>query len=97
MQPNQEWTEGQDATIRRMRMDGRSWDDIAETMRLHRSAVIGRACRIGAADRSRTNMRGADDPWRGPLPAGHPRSWGALTEGTSLEGVPYPLYAYRIH
>lgn len=28
---------------------------------------------------------------REPLPPGHPVSWGALTAGTLLEGVPYPL------
>ena len=26
-----------------------------------------------------------------PLPAGHPRSWGAINAGTLLEGTPYPL------
>lgn len=27
---------------------------------------------------------------RYPLPAGHPITWGALIEGTSLEGLEYP-------
>jgi hypothetical protein len=26
---------------------------------------------------------------RGPLPAGHPDTWGLLTAGTVLEGAPY--------
>ena len=27
---------------------------------------------------------------RPPLPAGHPVSWGAITRGTVLDGVPWP-------
>jgi hypothetical protein len=30
-------------------------------------------------------------PERPPLPAGHPASWGAITQGTLLEGAPYPF------
>ncbi len=42
---------------------------------------------------------GSREPWdeamrnRPPLPAGHPLSWGLLTNGTSIEGAPYP---YRV-
>lgn len=31
---------------------------------------------------------GRDD--RGPLPPGHPLSWGAITEGTVLQDAAYP-------
>jgi hypothetical protein len=34
---------------------------------------------------------GMEDMDRPPLPAGHPVSWGVLTENTVLEGVAYPL------
>ena len=27
---------------------------------------------------------------RPPLPAGHPESWGLITQGTCLDGVPWP-------
>ena len=27
---------------------------------------------------------------RPPLPAGHPESWGAITRGTVLDGIPWP-------
>ena len=33
--------------------------------------------------------RGRPDT-RQPLPAGHPESWGLITRGTCLEGVPWP-------
>jgi hypothetical protein len=30
---------------------------------------------------------------RQPLPAGHPDTWGLITRGTCLEGMPWPGYA----
>lgn len=36
-----------------------------------------------------TGRPSADD--RPALPAGHPVSWGAITSGTVLDGVAYPL------
>jgi hypothetical protein len=33
--------------------------------------------------------RGSSEAGRGALPAGHPLSWGPLTAGTVLDGIPY--------
>ncbi len=33
------------------------------------------------------------DQERDPLPAGHPATWGLLTNGTCLEGAPYVIPA----
>jgi hypothetical protein len=67
----------------------------------HRPRRIGlrpSLCRAEARDRGERSERAPrefvpppEDPARGPLPAGHPRSWGVLTAGTVLEDTPYPL------
>ena len=78
------WTDAQDATIKRLRTEGATWDIIATLLHLTRWTVIERGRRIGARPPP------SDDPDREPLPAGHPRSWDILVRGTCLEGVPYP-------
>lgn len=32
---------------------------------------------------------------RGPLPPGHPLSWGAITDGTVLAGADYPYPVFQ--
>jgi len=85
------WTDAQDTQIRRLRSEGASWDAIAATLGLSRWTVIERGRRIGARPPPREFVPPPEDPGREPLPAGHPRSWGVITDGTVLEGVPYPL------
>ncbi|MBN8874089.1 MAG: AsnC family protein [Rhodospirillales bacterium] len=86
-----EWTQAQDLQIRRMRAEGASWDAIAAVLGITRWTVIERGRRIGAR-RPPPDFRPApESPSRDPLPAGHPRSWGVLTQGTVLEGTPYPM------
>lgn len=46
------------------------------------SQLIRICGRPGAADRP-------------PLPAGHPISWGMLTDGTALDGADYPFPVFR--
>jgi hypothetical protein len=86
-----EWTDAQDLTIRRMRVEGSTWDSIAATLGISRYTTIQRGRRIGAVRPPADFIPAPEDPRREPLPAGHPRSWGAITDGTLLEGAAYPL------
>jgi len=87
------WSPAQDMQIRRRRIEGASWETIAAELALPPRDVAARGHRLGAA-RSRT-PGAAQDALREPLPAGHPDSWGALTAGTVLQGLPYPLPFFR--
>ena len=85
------WTAAQDMQIRRLRMEGASWDSIAAVLSLSRWTVIDRGRRIGARPPPHEFVPPPEDPGRDPLPAGHRRTWGALIEGTVLADTPYPL------
>jgi hypothetical protein len=86
-----EWTDAQDAQLRRLRAEGATWDGIAAVLGLTRWAAMDRGRRIGARLPPPDFVRPPEDPAREPLPAGHPRSWDAINAGTVLEGSPYPL------
>jgi hypothetical protein len=88
------WTNAQDTRIRQLRSEGATWDKIADELRLARSAVIERGRRIGARPPPPEFVTPLDDPDRGPLPAGHPRTWGAINAGTVLADAPYPTPDY---
>ena len=85
------WTDAQDTQIRRLRMEGASWDMIATILGLARWTTIERGRHIGARPPPREFVSPPEDPARDPLPAGHPRTWNVLTVGTVLENTPYPL------
>jgi hypothetical protein len=85
------WTDAQDSQIRRLRMEGASWDTIATILNLTRWTVIDRGRRIGAQRPPRDFIPPPEDPGRDPLPAGHPRSWGVITAGSVLEDEVYPM------
>jgi hypothetical protein len=85
------WTNAQDSQIKRLRLEGASWDTIAAILGIARWTVIDRGRRIGAQRPPLNFKPPPEDPGRDPLPAGHPRSWGVITTGSVLEGVPYPL------
>ena len=85
------WTDAQDSTIRRLRAEGATWDTIAAVLRLTRWTVIERGRRIGARPPPTDFIPPPDDPNRDALPAGHPRSWDVLVQGSCLEGHPYPV------
>ncbi len=85
-----QWSEGADRTICQMRADGATWADIGRRLRMSRNTVIERGRRLRASAPAR---RGApkpeveplEDPNREPLCAGHPRTWGLLSD------APYPI------
>lgn len=83
------WTEGQDTQIRRLRTEGADWDLIAQVLGLSRWAVLERGRRLGVSRRPAQGQAAPDEQERPPLAAGHPDSWGAITRGTPLEGVPF--------
>jgi len=89
------WTEAQDGQIKRLRAEGVTWDGIAEHLGRSAAAVRERGRRIGAVRPPPDFTPQPEDPEREPLPAGHERSWGAMTQNTVLEGMPYPLPVFR--
>ena len=88
------WSEATDTVLRRARAEGHTWDNIAALLGVSRWTAIERGRRIGAR-RPPVEFIPRPDRFRPPLPAGHPRSWGLLTQGTVLEGVPYPLPVFH--
>lgn len=86
------WTQVQDNQIKRLRAEGASWDAVAAALGMSRWTVIDRGRRLGARRLPpRQVLPRPEDPGRAPLPAGHPQTWSMLTDGTVLEGTPYPL------
>ena len=87
------WTEAADQTIHQMRAAGATWAAIGTTLGLSRNTIIERGRRIQATGGPRSIPRPVripeEDLNRAALPAGHPVSWGLLTNGTLLEGVAY--------
>jgi hypothetical protein len=83
------WTDGQDAQIRRLRTEGKSWDVIALALGLARWTVIERARVIGVSRAPINAVAVPDEAERLSLPAGHADSWGAINRGTSLEDTPF--------
>jgi hypothetical protein len=79
-----EWTKAADFTICQMRGAGSTWAEIGRTLGLSRNTVIerGRRLRAEAPPRPVPKVQEemvSDDPNRGPLRAGHPLTWGLLT------------------
>lgn len=83
------WTEAQDMQIRRLRAEGRTWDEIGAAMGLTRWTVIERGRRVGAKPPPPDCVPAPPDPNRDPLPAGSPVTWAAITQDTVLAGVPF--------
>lgn len=84
------WTEAADDTIRAMRGGGFSWAQIGRVLSLSRNTVIERGRRLHAEAPPRLKVVARetpafDDPNRPPLPAGHPLTWGLLTEAAYPE------------
>jgi len=90
MPQNTAWNALSDANIAQLRARGFAWETIAFALGLSRWAVIDRAVRIGLCRQLLVPDPDLADPAREPLRAGHPLSWGLLTEGTLLEGSLYP-------
>jgi hypothetical protein len=83
------WTEGQDTQIRRLRIEGASWDLIALALGLTRWTVIERARVIGVERRPANAAVALHEFDRRPLQAGHAETWGVINRGTCLEDVPF--------
>lgn len=83
------WTEAQDLKIKRLRAEGRTWDEISVALDQTRWAVIERGRRIGARPPPPDFVPPPPDPNREPLPAGDPITWSAITRDTVLDGVAF--------
>jgi hypothetical protein len=82
-----EWTQDADRVICEMRGAGETWAAIGRELGLSRNTVIerGRRLRAFAPPRPPPVLKDADeaeldDPNRQPLRAGHPLTWGLLTD-----------------
>lgn len=84
-----EWTAAADRVIFDMRGDGETWAAIGLRLGLSRNTVIERGRRLRAEAPVKVAVVKEydllEDPNRGPLPAGHPLTWGLLS------GEPYPM------
>lgn len=89
------WSEATDTILRRARAEGHTWENIAALLGVSRWTAIDRGRRIGAR-RPPPEFIPKADLYRPPLPAGHPQSWGLLTQGTCLHGVVYPHPVFRL-
>jgi len=87
---NEFWSAPRDFRLRLMRLEGATWEEIAEVLAVAPGRVVARAHQIGAR-RPPKGLAVFEDPAREPLPAGHPRAWRVLTEGTWLAGSRYPI------
>lgn len=83
-----QWTEAADIVIVQMRGGGETWAVIGRTLGLSRNTVIERGRRLRAHAPVKLVAHKpevvSDDPNRGALRAGHPLTWGLLTN------EPYP-------
>ena len=89
--PFASWTAAEDGRLRRLRAEGGTWVEIAHALGRTPDGVMARGLAIGARRPPADFSPPPEDPEREPLPAGHPRSWGALTADTLLDGTDYPL------
>lgn len=73
-----EMTPAQAATIRAMRAEGRTWDEIADRLLVSRDWVIRRGRELGLGGRNDNRTPSSPTSGRGrggaPIPAGHPNS-----------------------
>ncbi len=89
------WSEQEDEYILQAMHARVTYDVMAAHLNVSRNAVIERRKRLKAARLIlppviRMQEENADcEVTRGPLPPGHPISWGVLTYGTMLDGVPF--------
>ncbi len=79
------WTEEADMAIRTMRLDRKTWAEIARSLGLSRNTVIERGRRIlaispGPRRKPVTEKIVSEDPNRPPLAAGHELTWSLLTD-----------------
>lgn len=90
-----EWSGARDARLRRLRVEGATWDAIAADLGTTRWSAIERGRRIGAPRPPPELATAPEDGTRDPLPPGSATSWGAITAGTLLEGAAYPFPVFN--
>lgn len=86
------WQASDDETILAMRNNRCPWDQIALALGISRFTVIERGRHIGASLGPAPETVPEIDDARRPMRPGHPTSWGAITNGTVLDGA---FYRYR--
>lgn len=91
------WTQHADSRLLHLRAGGLPWHTVAADLRVGRNAAIERARRLGLTPLTRVRPArpmAVERIDRNPLPPGHPISWQAITDRTSLAGerYPYPVF-----
>jgi GcrA cell cycle regulator len=80
------WSEHREAQLCELWAAGHSGGEIARRMHATKDAVVGKAHRLKLALRPSPNRRSDAPPVaperadRAPLPAGHPTTWGCLSD-----------------
>lgn len=89
------WTPEDTELIKTRRAQRKTWEEIAAELQCSRHMVAQYAKQNGLWTGSLPSLKHVNaeamDPNRLPLPPGHEISWGSITHGTLLHGVPYPL------
>ena len=87
MNRDREWTVADIRTIRRMWAAGKAGSEIARRLNRSKNSVIGKVRRLRLASRPSPIVRAVRvvpvmrEGGAGPLPAGHPVTWGAIMDG----------------
>lgn len=103
-----QWTPEMEARIVAGRAARETWDTIGVAVGVSRNAVIDRGKRLllagGRSDLAAIRLPSRPAAVKPPAPpnfeerpplcAGHPVAWGAITDGTLLDGAPYPFPVY---
>lgn len=102
MPPRIKWTAERDRALLEARSENQSWDYVCAMVGVSRWTAIDRWKKLGASGAKIEPPAPPKPPPLPPrdlgpprvsheaLPAGHPRTWNAITRGTCLEGEPYP-------
>lgn len=77
------WTDHEDETIRAMRPNGSPWNEIGRALKVSRDTAKDRARELGIDVSRASNGRiypsvELESDHRGPMPAMHAISWGAI-------------------
>ena len=83
------------AGVRALRAQGLSYAEVARRLGVSKNSAVGFAARMGMQLAENSPIRRDVKPKpvvvrRLPLLPGDPVTWGAITAGTILEGVPFP-------
>jgi hypothetical protein len=96
MAPPIAWTDKSNARLKELRKAGVTWTKIGEEFGVGRNAAKAQYHRLFNTRKGPKKVQPKIPPGdvrdrsANPLPAGHRISWGILTDGTWLEGTPWP-------